>query len=49
MTALPPLVIYAAAINNIHDTWIKELRTDQREIYITTSPTGWTKDNLGFE
>jgi hypothetical protein len=49
MTALPPLVIYAAAINNIHDTWVEELRTDQREIYITTSPTGWTNDNLGFE
>jgi len=49
MTALPPLVIYAAAINNIHDTWVEELRTTEREIYITTSPTGWTNDDLGFE
>jgi hypothetical protein len=49
MTALLLLMIYAAVINNIHDTWVEELRTDQREIYITTLPTGWINDNLGFE
>jgi hypothetical protein len=49
MTALLLLVIYAAAINNIHDIWVEELRTDQREIYITILPTGWTNDNLGFK
>ena len=25
MTALPPLVIYAAAVNNILDTWVEKL------------------------
>jgi hypothetical protein len=49
MTALPPLVVYTAATNNILDTWVQELRTDQREIYFTTSPTGWTNNDIVFE
>ena len=49
MTALSSLIIYAAVINNIHDIWVKELRTNEREIYITISPTGQTNENLGFE
>jgi hypothetical protein len=49
MTALPPLVVYTAATNNILDTWVQELQTDQREIYFTTSQTGWTNNDIGFE
>jgi hypothetical protein len=48
MTALPPLIVYAAAINNILDTWVEELHTEKPEIYFTTSPTGWTNDDVGF-
>ena len=48
-TALPPTIIWAAAKNNHHDIWTEKLITKDREIYFTTSPTGWTNDEIGFE
>jgi hypothetical protein len=47
-TALPPTVIYAAAQNNIQDIWVEQITTTECEIHFTTSPTGWTIDELGY-
>lgn len=45
---LPPSVIYQATSGNLQDTWLDEFDPQKDEAYFTSSPTGWTNDELGF-
>jgi hypothetical protein len=47
-TALPPGLIYQALSGDIQDTWLDDFDTSKQCAYFTSSPTGWTNDNLGF-
>jgi hypothetical protein len=46
-SALAPALIYQSASDSIQDTWLQDLRHEDR-IYISSSPSGWTNNDLGL-
>jgi hypothetical protein len=46
-TCLPTGVIFQAENGNIRDSWVNDLRPNKDELYITSSPSGWTSEELG--
>jgi hypothetical protein len=47
-TVLPTGIIFEAKNGNIRDTWVNELRPDEDSIFVTSSPSGWTNEELGL-
>ena len=47
-TYLPPSLIYQAISGNLQDTWLDEIRPEKNEAFFSSSPTGWTNDELGY-
>ena len=45
---LPPSIIYQATSGNLQDTWLDGFDPQKDEAFFTSSPTGWTNDELGF-
>jgi hypothetical protein len=49
LTALPPAIVYSAATNNHMDNWYEELGTTECIAQFSTSPSGWTNDEIGYK
>jgi hypothetical protein len=47
-SSLPPSLIYAAAHGAIQSSWVEEIEAGKHEVFITSSPTGWSNDNVGL-
>lgn len=47
-TSLPPALIYPAESGDIQDSWLDDYQEDE-ECYFTSSPSGWTNDELAME
>ena len=48
-TYLSPSLIYQAVSGNLQDTWLQDFDPDEHQCYFTSSPTGWTNDELGYQ
>ena len=48
-TALSPSLIYQAVSGNLQDTWLQDFDPDEHQCFFTSSPTGWTNDELGYQ
>jgi hypothetical protein len=46
--SLPTRVIYQAENGNIRDTWVNDLTPEEDHIFVTSSPSGWTNDQLSL-
>jgi hypothetical protein len=46
-THLPPGVIFPAKGDAVQASWVREIDPAKHSIHFTTSPTGWTNDDLG--
>lgn len=47
-SVLPPCIIYPAAGRAIQASWVAPINPEKHDIFFTTSPTGWTNDDLGL-
>ena len=47
-SALPPSIIYAAAGRAVQASWVGEIDPKKHSIHFTTSPNGWTNNDLGL-
>lgn len=47
-SVLPPGVIYPAAGRAVQASWVAPIDPKKHDIFFTTSPTGWTNDDLGI-
>lgn len=47
-TALSPGLIYQAVSGNIQDSWLQDFDPELHACFFTSSPSGWTNDNLGY-
>jgi hypothetical protein len=46
-TTLPPGIIFEGLHGNIRDTWVEGI-TEETPIFATSSPTGWSNDEIGL-
>ena len=47
-TSLSPTLIYKAVSGNLRDTWLDDFEPSRQSCYSTSSPNGWTSDELGY-
>jgi hypothetical protein len=47
-SALPPSLIYDAANKGIQSSWVEEIRAGDHGVFITSSPSGWTNNDIGL-
>lgn len=47
-TALPPGVIFASKNSTIQARWVAEIDPETQPIHATSSPTGWTNNDIGL-
>ena len=47
-SALPPGIIYPAAGKVVQASWVKDIDTGKHSVHFTTSPSGWTNDDIGL-
>jgi hypothetical protein len=47
-SVLPPCIIYPEAGRAVQASWVALINPKKHNIFFTTSPTGWTNDDLGF-
>jgi hypothetical protein len=45
---LPPALIYAAANGAIRSSWVEDIKAEEHEVFVSSSPTGWSNDNVGL-
>ena len=45
---LPPGVIFPAASTDVQSSWVHEIEAGKHSIHFTTSPNGWTNNDLGL-
>jgi hypothetical protein len=48
-TSLSPSLIYQAVTGNLQDTWLQDFNPDDHSCFFTSSPTGWTNNDLGYQ
>lgn len=48
-TALPPLLIYDSTSGSIQDSWVQDFNSNEHQAWFTSSPSGWTSDDIGFK
>jgi hypothetical protein len=46
--ALPPSLIYEGAFGNIRSSWVDDIQAGEHEVFVTSSPTGWTNNHIGL-
>ena len=46
-SALPPGLIFAA-LGSLRDTWVESIQAGIHEVFIATSPTGWSNNEIGL-
>jgi hypothetical protein len=47
-TTLPPALIYEAMNDNVRDIWVEDIQPEQHQVYVASSPSGWTNERLGL-
>jgi hypothetical protein len=47
-SALPPSLIYQAKSGAIRDTWVEDITSGDHSVHVTSSPSGWTNDEIGL-
>ena len=47
-TALPPGIIFASKNSTIRARWVAEIDPETHPIHVTSSPTGWTNNEIGL-
>ena len=47
-TALPPGIIYSAAGRAVQQSWVAPITPKEHSVHFTTSPNGWTNNDLGL-
>ncbi|KAF7566864.1 hypothetical protein PtrM4_151840 [Pyrenophora tritici-repentis] len=47
-SSLPPALIYAAAKGAIQSSWAEDIKAGEHEVFISSTPTGWSNDNVGL-
>jgi hypothetical protein len=48
-SVLDPALIYQSVGENIQDTWLEDYNPQVHKAHISSSPSGWTSDRLGFQ
>jgi hypothetical protein len=48
-TTLPPLLIYQSDSGTIRDSWLQDFDFEQHNCWFSSSPNGWTSDELGLK
>ena len=48
-TSLPRAVVYQALSDNLQDTWLDGFDLKEHCCFFTSSKTGWTIENLGYQ
>jgi hypothetical protein len=46
--ALPPGLIYQAKRGNVQSTWVDSIKAGKYNVFVTSSPSGWTNNNIGL-
>lgn len=46
-SALPPALIYQATSGNLQDSWFQDFDSSEHIAFFTSSPSGWTNEELG--
>jgi hypothetical protein len=47
-TALPPAIIYQSDNSTLQAAWVAEVDTEKHKCFVSSSPSGWTNDELGL-
>jgi hypothetical protein len=47
-TALPPSLIYQSNNSTLQDSWVADIKADEHEVFITSSSSGWTNNEVGL-
>lgn len=47
-TRLSPSIIYEAAGPDVRDNWVAEMDPERHQCFFTTSPSGWTNNDIGL-
>jgi hypothetical protein len=47
-TALPTGIIFQAENGNIRDTWVNDLTVNEEQLFVTSSPSGWSSNEIGL-
>lgn len=45
---LSPALIYQSQASNLQNTWLRDLDTTHQRCFFTSSPSGWTNNNIGL-
>jgi hypothetical protein len=48
-TTLPPLLIYQSDSGTIRDSWLQDFDFEQHNCWFSSSPNGWTSNELGLK
>lgn len=48
-STLPPLLIYEGSSGSIQDSWIQDFKSNEHDAWFSSSPNGWTSDEIGFK
>lgn len=47
-TALLPSLLYPSAENLIRSVWVGAIQAGKHEVFVSSSPTGWTNNAIGL-
>ena len=47
-SALTPALIYQSAASKLRDSWLQDFNPSQHRCFFTSSPSGWTNNNIGL-
>jgi hypothetical protein len=47
-SALPPGLLFPPANKAIYSSWVEDIEVQKHEIFIGSSPTGWSNNNIGL-
>ncbi|KAJ8115409.1 hypothetical protein OPT61_g2929 [Boeremia exigua] len=47
-SALPPGLLYESANSTIQSSWVEEIQPEVHSVFVSSSPTGWTNNNIGL-
>jgi hypothetical protein len=45
---LPPSLIYQSAANAIRSSWMEDIEANEHSVHVTSSPSGWTNNDIGL-
>jgi hypothetical protein len=47
-TALPPGLVFQGANGNIQSTWVQDINSEQHNVFVTSSLSGWSNNEIGL-